>query len=177
LQQLGHSGTGVDLSVLRREGELAFVSRNELFLVDAGSIRRISVPSGWTAFAPTFSYDGRWVAYELEDRSANGEPKPPTFWVARGDGSDPHRIAGVDTSFGWSPTRDLLAVSTDTIVRFPSGARGETPTRIDLISPTGARTRLLTLSGKAEATAANGYQVDPLHTILGRRGSACRYIA
>ena len=161
LRQLGRAGPSVDLSAMRHEGELAFVSRSELYVVDGASksIHEIPVTPGWTAFAPTFSHDGKWVAYQQQDQTVPGQPKPPTFWIARADGSDRHQITGVDTSFGWSPSRDLLAISTDTSARFANGATGPVPTRIDLVPPTGARTRLLVLRGTSETAVARGYRV------------------
>jgi hypothetical protein len=70
LQQFGRSGPRVDLSAMRHQEELAFISRNELYVVNGAtrSIHEIAVTPGWTAFAPTFSDDGKWVAYQQQTR-------------------------------------------------------------------------------------------------------------
>ena len=157
LQRIERSGPAVDLSAMRSEGELALVSRSELYLVDgpARTVHEIPVQPGWTALDPSFAHDGKWVAYETVDASGNGLD----VWIARADGADRHRIVGATAMFGWSPSSDLLAISTDTRARFPGGSTGYVPTRVDLVSPTGAPKRLVTLSGRNQASVAMGYRI------------------
>jgi len=72
-QRIGRAGPFVDLSAMRDEGELAFVSRNDLYLVDGPNkaVHQIAVQRGWTALHPSFSRDGAWVVYETEDQTGN----------------------------------------------------------------------------------------------------------
>jgi hypothetical protein len=160
LQRIGRSGPLVDLSALHDEGELAFVSRDELYLVDgsARTVHEIPVQPGWTALDPSFSHDGKWVAYEALSQSAKSPSRAPDFWIARADGSGRRRIVGAAQSFGWSPSADLLAVSTDTRARAFRGWT-EIPTRVELISPPGTRRPFVTLTSHSEATVATAYQV------------------
>jgi hypothetical protein len=161
LQRIGRAGPLVDLSAMRNEGELAFVSRNDLYLVDGTNraVHQIAVQRGWTALHPSFSRDGEWVVYQTENQTGNSSAAGPEVWIARSDGGDRHRIVGADGVFGWSPSADLLAISTDTRARFPGGSTGYVPTRIDLVSPTGAPKRLVTLSGRDRASVAKGYRI------------------
>jgi hypothetical protein len=160
LQRIGRSGPAVDLSAMRSEGELAFVSRNDLYLVDgpARTVHEFPVQPGWVALDPSFSHDGKWVAYETIYQSMKSPSRAPDFWIARADGSDRTRIVGAADSFGWSPSADLLAVSTDTRARAFRGST-EIPTGVELISPPSTRRSLLTLTGHNEATVITAYQV------------------
>ena len=60
--------------------------------------------------SPTFSLDGRWLAYVVTPQTADGSPSQ--LWVARADGAGAHEVAklAVDWLVGWSPTADQLAV-------------------------------------------------------------------
>ncbi len=161
LQRSGRAGPLVNLSAMRSEGELAFVSRNDLYLVDGpnGKVHEIPVRSGWTALHPSFSNDGAWVAYQTEDQADQASAAAPELWIVRTDGADRHRIVGADGVFGWSPSADLLAISSDTRARFPNGSTGEVPTRVELVSPSGTRQRLVVLRGSVEASVARGYRI------------------
>jgi hypothetical protein len=161
LQRIGRAGPLVNLSAMRSAGELAFVSRNDLYLVDGPNraVHQIAVQRGRTALHPSFSRDGKWVVYETEDQSGNSAAAGPEVWIARADGDNRHRIVGADRVFGWSPSADLLAISTDTRARFPGGSTGYVPTRIDLVSPTGAPKRLVALSGRNQTSVAKGYRI------------------
>lgn len=160
LERAGHSGPLVDLSAMRNQGELAFVSRGDLYLLDgsAGVVHEIPVSRGWTAADPRISHDGRWIAYQVEPVSINGDNAPPQLWIARVDGSDRHRVAGADGVFGWSPSADLLALSVDTRAR---AFRGFTaiPTRLELISPPTTRRTLINLRGAGQPRVASSYRV------------------
>jgi hypothetical protein len=141
LQQLQPGGPSVDLSAMRDQGELAFVSRDKLYIIDgaAGKVHEISIAEGRAAVDPVFSPDGKWVAYETESSQT------PTYsfqvWVARANGTDRHQVRGVVGYYGWNPRQDLLAVTTGTsytqVVRGTS-YRSTAASRLELVTPTGA---------------------------------------
>jgi hypothetical protein len=154
LQQVHPGGPSVNLSAMRDQGELAFVSRDEVYLIDgaAGKVHEISVAQGRAAVDPTFSPDGKWVAYETE--SSQTPAYAFQLWVARADGTDRHQIRGVVGYYGWSPIQDLIAVSTATsytqVVR-GSPYRSTVATRLEVVTPTGARRDLVGLPVPAGA--------------------------
>jgi hypothetical protein len=133
LQHIGRAGPSVNLAAMRNHGELAFVSRDDLYLANGSerTVHRIAVQPGWTALHPSFSSDGRWLVYETEDQSDSSSD----VWLARADGTDRRRIVGADGVYGWSPSADSLAIST------------HAATRLELVSPTGARKRLVASTG------------------------------
>lgn len=159
LQRVGRSGPLVDLPAMRRQGKLAFVSRGDLYLLDgsAGVVHEIPVSPGWTAAEPRISHDGRWVAYQVEPTGGNSYA-PPQLWVARLDGSDRHRVTGADGVFGWSPSADLLAISTDTRAKAFRGFT-DIPTRLELISPRAGRRTLVSLGGHGRLHVVSSYRV------------------
>ena len=62
------------------------------------------------AFAPTFSPDGKRIAY-ASNKSGNME-----IWIANADGTGAHRITssqGSDTAPTWSPTGQEIAFTSD----------------------------------------------------------------
>jgi dipeptidyl aminopeptidase/acylaminoacyl peptidase len=110
-------GPTVNLAAFAGHGRLAFVSRNTLWVVDgtSRSLRKVPIPRGLRPLRPLFSPDGKWLAF-LETTSvpsdvAGGALGYSQVWLARGDGSDPHPVAGLGTALlvGWSPTSDVLA--------------------------------------------------------------------
>jgi Tol biopolymer transport system component len=68
LQELNRAGPSVNVAAMRDEGELAFVTQGNLYLDDDASTtaHEISVAGSRMAVAPTFSPDGKWVAYETQ---------------------------------------------------------------------------------------------------------------
>jgi len=147
LVRMGADGPLVNLAAMRHEGELAFVSRGDLYIIDgsAGALHEIPVGSGALAIHPVFSPDGEWLAYETEIGATLSSPQ---WWVVRSNGQDRHPIDGVDGFYGWDPTQDLLAVTTDTsyrqIVRGSRYVAAES-TRLDLVSPTDGIRRIASL--------------------------------
>jgi hypothetical protein len=144
-------GPTVNAKAFAGEGELAFVSRDTLFVLDGatGALQRVALPSkvqpdgarparGVARFgAPSFSHDGRWLAIPATKSvvSANGdESEVSTLWLADADGSNLHEVMGFnDPNFlGWSPTADLLAVTNQAA-----------PTSLWLVSPSGGRRELV----------------------------------
>ena len=99
-------------------GRVAFVSHGRLSLLD-GRLRRLPVVAGHTPQAPSFSPDGRWLAY-LE--TATGAPSSE-LWLARSDGSHARRVASTVAVVGWAADGSL-AVTTRTAVLLvgPNGA-------------------------------------------------------
>jgi hypothetical protein len=137
----------VNVRAFSHEGELAFVSRQSLWVLDsaARSLRRLPVPAGYTPASPVFSHDGRWLAYLATVPNSAG---PPELWLARGDGAGAREVAGLPISqlVGWSPRGDTLAVVALSKGRYVTGAQGQLPLVVELIRPTRPTTRLLALS-------------------------------
>jgi Tol biopolymer transport system component len=159
----GASRPFVDIRAFSREGELAFISRGALWVLDgaAGSLRKVasttytaqsvadygfntqvsrSTPVGPSG--PTLSHDGRWLAYLVTVQ--NGDGSPSQLWIANGDGSGARRVEGlsVDGLVGWSPTADVLAVIAD--------AKGR-PQAVELVSVHGDVRRLFALPASSTA--------------------------
>jgi WD40-like Beta Propeller Repeat len=136
-------------------GELAFVSRDQLWVLDgsAGTLRHLRVPAGYTADSPTFSRDGRWLAYVVETTNESYYG-PDQLWIAHADGAGAHRVAGVrlDQLVGWSPRGDVLAATVGEQLKYvPHGS----PTAVDLVRPPGS-VRLLV---RAPAVPASKYGI------------------
>ena len=154
LEQVHPGGPSVDVSAMRHLGELAFVSKGNLYLVDDGKVHEVAVGPGRAAVGPAFSPDGKWVAYETE--SDHVPTSAVKLWVARADGAGRHQVRGVAAYYGWSPSRDLLAVSTAasyTQVVRGSQYRSTAVTHLELVSPTGARRDLVHLPVPSGAVA------------------------
>lgn len=126
----------VNAKAFSQQGELAFVSRNALWILDGanGSLREVT--SNY-AIDPVFSPDGKWLAYV----STTGPPapygyelKPPPsqLWIAHADGTNARAVRGLTqaSALAWSPTSDTLAV-----VEGPVGASSSA---ISLVTPVGA---------------------------------------
>ena len=131
------------------DGELAFISRGALWALDgsAGTVRELRTPRGFAPASPSFSHDGRWLAY-LATPTSNGGVQASQLWLARADGTAARRVASlaVDQLVGWSPRSDLLAAITDTSIRYVNGQPGLAPTALWLVSPRAPVRRLVALS-------------------------------
>ena len=141
-------GPTVDAKAFAGEGDLAFVSRDSVYVLDGASktLRHLVLPIGFVPGAPSFSHDGRWLAIQETSKVTDES----TLWLANADGSGLHKVAGLDNpeSLGWSPTADVLAVSNQGEVSTtntpPPGAGYVTqPTSLWLVSPSGARRELV----------------------------------
>lgn len=136
-------------------GELAFVSRDQLWVLDGagGALRHLRVPAGYEAVSPTFSHDGRWLAYAVQPTSTNYYGADQ-LWLAHGDGSGAHRVRGVrlDDLVGWRPHGDLLAVTAGQTRHPPLYSA----TALDLVSPSGRRRVLV----RAPAKPARRWGID-----------------
>jgi hypothetical protein len=132
-----------NLRAFAGHGELAFVSRGAMWVMDGatGTLRRLPVPAGFTPSSPSLSHDGRWLAY-LADRPNPDGSDETELWLADGDGRAARMIAGpnVDQLVGWSPTADLLALTT---YRSEPFAPYPAVTRLDLIAPPSSSRRTL----------------------------------
>ena len=127
-----------NLRAFAGRGELAFVSRGQVWVLDGdrGTLRRLPAPAGYTPSSPVFSHDGRWLAY-VATRAQYG---PYELWIAHGDGTGAHAVGGlvVNQFIGWVPTGDLVAVAAGESEHVPYGL----PTALDVVSPSG-RVRVL----------------------------------
>jgi hypothetical protein len=95
---------------------------------------------------PTFSPDGRWLAYLVTTQ--NGEGDPSQLWLANADGTGAHEVAklAVDWLVGWSPTADVLAVIANAKGWYGDDRQGQLPVQVDLVSAQGSVRRLVALS-------------------------------
>ncbi len=125
----------VNLRSFDNQGRLAFVSRSSLWILDgdAHTLRQVPLPKGLVPLAPTFSPDGRWLAFV----TGSTPLMRGSLWMARSNGTGAHRVAGLvlGDAFGWSTRSDLYAVATGPLsTRAPFGQ----PTTVRLVSPSGS---------------------------------------
>lgn len=132
----------VDSAAFAGHGELAFVSRGTLWVLDGrtGALRRVPAP-GVAPQDPAFSRDGRWLAFVGTSPHDPAASAPDTLWLASGNGSGAHQVRGlaVERLLGWSPARDLLAVTAGPQSAAPPGGL---PATVRLVSPSGSVRRL-----------------------------------
>jgi hypothetical protein len=151
-----HAGSPtVDARAFAAEGDLAFVSRDAVYVLDGATkyLRHLVLPSGIVPGAPSFSHGGHWLAFSATSTvtAPNGdESTRSTLWVADADGSHLHEVTGLDNPefLGWSPTSDLFAVTSQgkisTTYQPPPGSAYVTkPTSLWLVSPSGARREIV----------------------------------
>ena len=169
----------VNVRAFSHDGKLAFISRGSLWVLDgaAGSLRRVAVTTYTKGFktvsdlyghttrvpeatpvvpgSPTFSHDGRWLAYLVTPQTGNDSPSQ--LWIARADGTDARRVGHltVDQLVGWSPTADGLAVTTETPEPFLY-FDAELATKLLLVRPDGASRTLAAVS----ATRSRPVQIE-----------------
>jgi len=141
------AGPAVNGRAFAGEGDLAFISRRTLWVLDGstGRLRKIAVPLGLVPESPAFSADGRWLSY----LAGAGQAPISTWttgelWIAHADGSDPHQIGWLKqpSVIGWSPRADELAVTEQGAVRSPYGGTLAEQTSAWLIAPSGSGRRL-----------------------------------
>jgi hypothetical protein len=146
--EFGPSAPTVDARAFSGDGDLAFVSRGKLWVLDgSGALRRIAVPRGLVPASPAFSSDGRWLAY-TGSTSGPGTfaiwRNTPELWIAHADGSDPHEVGWLHGPevIGWSPRSDQLAVTEQGVVRTAYGYSVTRQTSAWLLSPDGSGRRI-----------------------------------
>jgi TolB protein len=168
----------VNANAFSGHGELAFVSDRELYVLDGatGGLRQVTAGSP-TPSNPSFSHDGRWLAFLRVAPNSNGGGG--TLWIARGDGADAHKIARVPPAYpvpnsgapvySWSPSVDELVVTTGPVSGGPL-----VPRDVWIVRAAGRAHRLL---GRGYASGAiwspNGHEVA---VIWGAKGLADQVI-
>ena len=102
--------TGSTASVWPGNGEVAVASGGQLYLLDnAGTASSLGGPG--VVSAPSWSADGKWVAFLRTPAAPAGKPwtsENSVLWVARANGTDAHPFSvanGDVTQFEWSPAR------------------------------------------------------------------------
>jgi TolB protein len=102
-----------DTAVFSGRGDLAFVSRGQLLVLDGatGKIRDLGTEHVGDYTAPKFSPYGRWVAYNLGRGSE---------WVARADGTGAREVAHQGTP-EWLPN-GLLVAGKELVSLSPKGS-------------------------------------------------------
>lgn len=134
----------VGVAAFRGQGQLAFLWSGRSYLLDGDRGALHALP-GTAATAPTWSADGRWLAY----LASNGGTTGSALWVVRKDGGNAHTIAGLPAaahSYAWSSRGHTLDVTLDkrTAANLwfadPTGQAGPHPvaSRVGLLSPDGA---------------------------------------
>lgn len=140
-------GPTVNAAGLHGHGQLAFVSRGELYVLDGTTKALHQVTEGSPLpSSPAFSHDGKWLAFV---RATTGsEQGEATLWIAHGDGTDAHRVAQVPAAypapnsgsplFSWNPSSDELLVTTGPVTGTPL-----VPREIWIVPASGSAHRLL----------------------------------
>jgi dipeptidyl aminopeptidase/acylaminoacyl peptidase len=145
----------VNAAAFAGHGELAFVSRGALWVLDGTTkTLRLAAPPDMRPSNPVFAPDGRWLAFA----ATRPGPSAPTVWLASDDGSGVHRIGPRLGLIGWSPAADVLAVTAGNSVRLitPSGA-----TRT-LVRAAGIGPAAWAADGSALAVATRGASASTL---------------
>jgi Tol biopolymer transport system component len=104
--------------------------------------------------APTWSPDGRWVAFVRDDMA----PASTELWVVRADGTDPRKVASLPQRRGgrptWTPDGEAVLVAGGVVHRVgvADGDVREIARHVDALawSPAGALYGMVTSSGTLE---------------------------
>lgn len=161
------SPTAVDRSAFQGHGILAFVSKGALFVLNGatGKLDRLTTGHN-TASNPVISPDGRWLAFSqsaaIDATVGASASSSEVLYVAGTDGTGLHRVLGLSNAsiVGWSPSADLLAVTTR-----PNNSSGlPTPQTMTLatVTPQGAVHALFSVtSGVANYTTLENAMWSP----------------
>jgi WD40 repeat protein len=145
---LPRGGPTVDPRAFEHQGLLAFASNGGLYLLDgaSGALRQVGhLRSG--AESPSFSHDGRWLAYIAAGKETSvyggGEeapyaPAPGPLVIASSDGASAHVVGKVGQveEVAWSPSTDELMVVSSAGYTLDGSA-------VWLVSPDGKARRLV----------------------------------
>ena len=102
----------VNPSLVKGHGDLAFISKGLLYIVDGsiGDVKQLT-ESG-QAFYPRWSHDGKYLAFIriTDTKSSSG-----TLWIVGREGKGAYQVQGLPQPIGvgdfqWSPADHLLAV-------------------------------------------------------------------
>ena len=140
-------GPKVNMATLKGQGGLAFTWGKALYTATATDTTPHLVTN--VPFKnPAWSADGRWLAY-IQIKGAD-----QSLWVAHGDGSGAHAVAGLTAAAGfvWSPTSDTLAVSGAPAMQLKAGLS------VWLVTP-GGKPRLLIAGAAGPAWSPDGRMV------------------
>lgn len=182
-------------AVLSGHGDLAFVSRGQLLVLDGatGKIRDLGTEDVGGYSAPKFSPNGRWLAYNLGQGSE---------WVARADGTGAREVArqgtpewlpngllvagkelvslspkgplrnagSADGLVAWSPDgKQYVFLQTGPTVT--KGSTSETPWRLEVASsPGGPRTTWYRTTITVDKSGAHGNYITRAFALPGRQG-------
>jgi hypothetical protein len=110
----------IGASAFTGHGRLAFVSGDRLYVLDGTAADKPAtlhlVTKDQVPGSPTWSADGRWLAFLVGTPDADGAMTNGALWLAGPDGQSAHLVLGNVSGFGWSPKADeLAAVSGDTL--------------------------------------------------------------
>jgi TolB protein len=110
-----HSAANAAAAQFFLPGKLAYVQNGSLYVLDGDShtVHRLTysvkqLAATTKVLSPTWSHDGRWLAYVLTDLSSS------QVWIRRADGSGARTVTPLGfytNEFAWSPTSDVLAVA------------------------------------------------------------------
>jgi hypothetical protein len=144
----------VDAKAFAGQGDLAFISRQTLYVLDGatGSLRQLILPNGYVAAAPVFSHDGKLLAFTASRTitASSGESTLTSLWIASASGARLRKVTGISNPqiVAWSPTADVLAVTNQGEVPTtyqPPAASGyvKRQTSLWLVSPNDSRQELV----------------------------------
>jgi TolB protein len=103
----------VDAKAFHGHGNLAFVSRDQLYVLDGSTNKLTAVTSGTeVAGTPSFSPNGKWLAYSIGQSGAG---------TAHADGTSARTITTSGGSPRWMPNGELLVGTT--LYRLSSSGR------------------------------------------------------
>ena len=158
----GPTSPSVDAKAFSGQGSLAFISRGALWVLDGDtkSLQRISLPAGFTAASPTFSLDGRWLAYTTSRSTNSGQTTQ--VWMAASNGAHAHELTGLldPDLVGWNPSSDQIAVISATPLTTRFGNTLDEASRLWSIAPNGHRHLLMMASSiEGAAWSPNGRQI------------------
>ncbi len=132
----------------RQNNQLAFIQQSEssykVAVSSAPDGAGRLVDTGGEGYAPAWSNDGQWLAFQSD---LNRAPGINEIWIARADGSDLHAVTSTPAEFwsrapSWSPDGKMIA-----FVSNRSGSRGNDYGELFVVEVATGKTRQLTNTG------------------------------